>query len=469
MTITRGQKWFVAIALAINVIVWIVPSNVAEQVARDRQTLLGRYSREHFAWIIALIPITAISVWIHLSPNNQVKKKKAFKLVAALMAIVPVLLAFDVYLRLTIDWGYEMGELAYHRTPDRRIEGVFEDKPAAYRTYPNAPPGFGRVEYVMTIDRRGFRNLETLDDCQVLALGDSFTEGSRVSDEEAWPRRFSTLSGAKVYSLGISGYAPQHMLAAFREYGVSLEPQYVFLSIYEGNDFRSAKPLKKAPAEWTRIFKRSPLREALDEFLIQSLGPIGAKRDLSELDILSWQPIAYPSGDSARHYAFPPSFLEHHYESREDFESGKHWSRFREIIEEILQVTRDSGAELVLIYGPTKPRVVMPLVRDTLPADKVRAFTNIRGKVELPPADEFLGRMFEYLDAKEDVTRQWCQKNGVAFVSLTEPLRDAVREGRQPFYTYDEHWSPIGHEVAARTLDAFFRNQPVPTTQESSP
>ena len=49
MKITTGQKLFVLGVLLVNAGVWIVPSDVVELMARDRQTLLGRYSREHLA------------------------------------------------------------------------------------------------------------------------------------------------------------------------------------------------------------------------------------------------------------------------------------------------------------------------------------------------------------------------------------------------------------------------------------
>ena len=107
------------------------------------------------------------------------------------------------------------------------------------------------------------------------------------------------------------------------------------------------------------------------------------------------------------------------------------------------------GARLTIVYAPTKPHVVMPLVYDKLPADKLRAFTAMKAKSTLPPADEFKRSLFDDLDVKEAVTQQWCKSNGVGFISLTAPLRDAVRKGQQVFYTYDEHWSPTGHEVVA--------------------
>lgn len=452
MRITRGQQLFVAVAAAINLALWIVPSNLVELVARDRHTLLGRYSREHFAWMLALLPISLVACWLHLSPDRTVKKRRAFKLLAALLVLVPSLLAVDIYLRATKSWNYVLGDLAYHRPPNWKLTGVFEDKPEAARTYPHAPPGFGAVPYSITTDHRGFRNLADRDRCDVVALGDSFTEGSKVSDEQVWPHRLEALTGRTVSNLGCSGYAPQHSLAALREYGLAMQPGNVLLLVYEGNDFRSAKPLKKAPAEWSRFFKRSPIVEAVDQFLIANLGPIGATRSLPALDVLSWQPIAYPPGDKAHYYAFPPSFLEHAYMSQAEFESSKYWDRTRAIFEEIRTVCAAHAARLSIVFAPSKPHVVMPLVWDSLPADQVRAFTAIRNKVALPDARTFMTELRAGLDAKEETLAEWCAASDVTMISLTEPMREAVAAGRQVYYTYDEHWTPEGHALAAEVI-----------------
>jgi hypothetical protein len=37
-------------------------------------------------------------------------------------------------------------------------------------------------------------------------------------------------------------------------------------------------------------------------------------------------------------------------------------------------------------------------------------------------------------------------------VSATEPLRRAIAAGEQVYFTYDQHWTRLGHEVAARLV-----------------
>lgn len=452
------QWGFPALVVLVNVLLWAIPSDVVDLVARDNQTLLGRYGRTHFAWNLALIPVSAVALYIHFSPNAAAKKRKGFRVAAVLLVLVPATLALDVYLRLTQEYSYVLDGLAYRRTPGQTYTGAYDDVPETHRTYPEAPPGFGRVPWTLTIDERGYRNPTCLDHYDVVALGDSFTGGSRVDDAQAWPVRFTERTGIPVYNLGMSGYAPQNCLAALKEKGLRLKPKYVFWLICEGNDFRQAKVTDKAPPEWSRFFKRSPLVRLLDQFLIRTLGPIGARRHLDGLEMLSWMPVACPPGPNARYYAFPPSFLVHHYVSREEFEDGKHWKRTRANLEAMLAACKQAQAKLVIFYAPTKPHVVLPLVKDTLPADKVRAFTALQAKKELPEPAVFLRNLFEYLDVQEAVVAQWCREQHVPFVSLTQPLRDAVAAGRQPYYTYNDHWSPVGHEVAGTVAAEFWQS-----------
>ena len=47
--------WLVLLLLG-NLGLWLVPSDIVEQIARDRQTMLGRYSRTQFGWMLGLIP-----------------------------------------------------------------------------------------------------------------------------------------------------------------------------------------------------------------------------------------------------------------------------------------------------------------------------------------------------------------------------------------------------------------------------
>ena len=76
-------------------------------------------------------------------------------------------------------------------------------------------------------------------------------------------------------------------------------------------------------------------------------------------------------------------------------------------------------------------------------------------KKELPEPATFLANLLDRVDAKESVVRQWCERESIPIVSVTEALRRVAVEGRQVYYTYDQHWTPEGQQVAADCVHRF--------------
>jgi len=63
---------------------------------------------------------------------------------------------------------------------------------------------------------------------RIVVLGDSFTFGEDVGDEEAWPRRLEALlPGTEVLNLGVHGYGHDQMLLYLKEEGLKYHPDVV--------------------------------------------------------------------------------------------------------------------------------------------------------------------------------------------------------------------------------------------------
>ena len=122
------------------------------------------------------------------------------------------------------------------------------------------------------------------------------------------------------------------------------------------------------------------------------------------------------------------------------------------LIERMRDACTEANARFVLVYAPTKAHVVMPIVADRLPVAKVRSFASLALKEDLPGASAFLSQVVDRSDGRESVVRFWCEREGNAFISTTEVLRSAVRRGIQTYFTYDQHWTPLGHEAVAELV-----------------
>ncbi len=459
MKLIRRQKVWLTIVVATNLILWIVPSDVVEQIARDRQTMLGRYSQTHFAWIVAVALLSLLSFYVDWS-TGATYKKRWFRVLASLLIFVPALAAVDFLMRSPAQQHYVRDTVAYHRPVNAVFELAFEDKPEAYRTYPDAPSGFGTVTCTLHTDARGFRNQSGLQQADVVVLGDSFAEGSKVSDEHAWPRRLAEQTGLTVYNLGMSGYDPLHYRESLKEVGVALKPRFVICQLYEGNDFRSAKADRKRlhpslSKRFEQFLGRSPAVKGLTHVLTETFGPLRAHGRVAGVEILDWLPLRIPDGPDAKFYAFAPKQLRDMVAGADTFAGDKHWLNAQQHVSEMNRLCDEAGCRLVVVFAPTKAHVTLPLVADRLPAKKVWAFTKISYRKALPSPPALLAGLVEHADAREAVVREWCARESIPFLSLTSVLRTAVLAGEQTYYTYDQHWTPTGHAVVASAIQRF--------------
>lgn len=114
---------------------------------------------------------------------------------------------------------------------------------------PIAPTGISAVKFhtsefdiVMHQNRFGFRGSEkTLRKGQIVALGDSFTIGWGLADDQTWPARLEALLRRRgrdvdVYNLGKAGTDTLEQVEIARNYLPLLKPSLVILSIVQGDD-----------------------------------------------------------------------------------------------------------------------------------------------------------------------------------------------------------------------------------------
>ena len=130
MKLIARQKIWLAVVIVTNLLLWIIPSDVVELIARDRQTLLGRYSREHFTWILAVGLISMVSFYIDWSVG-ETYKRRWLQVIATLALLLPLLFVVDFLLRDPVGDHYVRESVAYHRPADMDLELGFEDRPAA--------------------------------------------------------------------------------------------------------------------------------------------------------------------------------------------------------------------------------------------------------------------------------------------------------------------------------------------------
>ena len=91
--------------------------------------------------------------------------------------------------------------------------------------------GFGRSFH--TIDADGLRfsgEGHVSSDGSILAVGDSFTYGDEVRDEEAWPAQLQRLTGRRVLNGGVTGYGFDQIVLRAEQLAAVHRPSVIIVS-----------------------------------------------------------------------------------------------------------------------------------------------------------------------------------------------------------------------------------------------
>jgi hypothetical protein len=323
------------------------------------------------------------------------------------------------------------------------------------RSYPRRVAGYRSRPIVLTTDDRGLRNAPRGGRYDVVVAGDSFTEGSMVSDGETWWSLLARDTGRRIYNTAVSGLSVREYLNNWAAFGLDSGATTLVVMLYEGNDW---KPLARpaAPVEagfFDFAFGDTPLRWRAERALIELLAPIGADRPPPPSPGLAWMPVRVDAGGATRHYAFEPKHLMRLDWDPAAFAAAPEWTTNEAVLRELVALARERGVRVAIAYAPSKPHVVLPLVRDRVTAEQLHAFAAFRhhaGRLPDPPA--LRDRLFAHLDTQEQTLAHWCATRNVPFLSLTEPLRAAMAEGIPVYFTYDPHWTEQGHAIVAAHL-----------------
>jgi hypothetical protein len=451
---------------------WVLPSNVPRLIARQDDVLLGRYSEAHLvAAVLAslLLGPAAFMLWRGVGLLEV--------LVRALLVGAGGYLAFAVasiasyspakqrYLETPVQAlvgtaPVPLEGITLRRQPDRRFELERADRPGPARSYPDAPRGFPESRVILTTDGDGFRNPEPSDAYDAVISGDSFAEGSMVTDEEVWGAQLARRLDRRIHNVAVSGATPRIYLNNLLAYGTTGGPKLAIVSFYEGNDFKDHQPALAAMnggspsflerlAVWRRLaFKESPLRARLKRALIGSLGPRNADAPVRPHQGLSWMPVAVEGPKGRVHYAFEPRDLLRLAIRRDRFERSPGWTQNAAVLREIARWASAGGLQLLVVYVPSKPRVVVPLVREQVSPAALRAFLAF-AKSDLPPPERLAETLYAELETVESTFFDECRADRIECLSLTAPLREATAQGVQAYFTYDPHWTPLGHTIVA--------------------
>ena len=469
----RLRRALAALLALATLAAWLAPYDVARFVAKQEVVLLGRYTVGIFTGLVIGSALLLLLAGLLASRRSLGEAAALAVLVLSSVAvgasIVSVWSYVEIpprYLRRSLEEVVPDPALRARlrgsvmtRQPGLLWKTVRRDEPPPGRSFPRAAEGFPPRRIELRTDDRGLRNLERRGSYDLVVAGDSFTEGSMVDDSQTWWRLLGERTGLRVYNVAVSGLQPLEYLNHFAAFGLELSPRTALFAVYEGNDFKGYDPrdaeAPPAPSLADRalgwLHGDSPIRGRLKRVFIDWLAPIGAQRPLPPGSGLDWMPVPVAAGGSVHHYAFEPRNVLG-LALGDDFAASREWREASEVFETIAELTAERGVRLVFLYVPAKEHVVLPLVQEQISPEALRSFLALGSRKELPPAPELAAKIYAGLDARESVMREWCRGRGVELLSATALLREHMAAGEQVYFTYDQHWTELGHAAVGEWL-----------------
>jgi hypothetical protein len=235
---------------------------------------------------------------------------------------------------------------------------------------------------------------------RIVVLGDSFTFGEDVSDDEAWPSRLEALMPAtEVLNLGVHGYGHDQMLLYLKEEGLRYRPDVVVVGFLPDDMERNVVAFRDY---------------AKPRFVLED-----GRLELTNV------PVPTPD-DVLRREAFRPRFLDlltmlrGHYLRR----SGRDQDTMREItlpiLDEMNAAITAAGARAGFAYLP------------------------VYGEIDKPEPG-MTGRERFFFS-------HWRQR-GIQSMYLRPYFLEKLRRGVE-FKTYG-HWGPLEHQTVAEGVKAY--------------
>ena len=334
-----------------------------------------------------------------------------------------------------------------------RALGYFATAEAAllfppHSTFESATSEF---HYRATVNSLGFRGPELRERrVRVMTLGDSFTFGWGVNDDEPWPRVLERLLGedVEVVNLGKSGANPPDYEVIADAAVPFLRPDLVVVGLLQMNDVGAAL----VPPSASPIVPRG----WLDQATMPPPSVITAEDVRAE-----WQGIAeriiaeFTSAEAAKYASLDP-------EIRALFESGRLEPT------KIRRITRDPEAPLRLMAVPPTEEARTLEAAAAAHLSRVREIAEAQGATVLAVSVPVIVSVLPELRGSirmgfvqlpwlasssiaDDQAQRIADAAGVPLVVVTDEVRRAARE-RELYFPLDAHFTAAGHTTFAEAI-----------------
>ncbi|MEQ9406396.1 MAG: SGNH/GDSL hydrolase family protein [Fuerstiella sp.] len=100
---------------------------------------------------------------------------------------------------------------------------------------PDSELGYVLDSQLSDVDENGFRNASVPDHVDIVAIGDSHTQGLNTDHDNCWPQQLGQRLNQTVYNMGVAGYGPLQYEKLVIQ-ALQRRPKLIFIGLYLGND-----------------------------------------------------------------------------------------------------------------------------------------------------------------------------------------------------------------------------------------
>jgi lysophospholipase L1-like esterase len=330
--------------------------------------------------------------------------------------------------------------------------------------------------YRFHTDEEGFRNAHTRPNIAVAALGDSFTDAQTMSVEFSWPMQLERKIGQPVQNYGTAGFGPQQELLTLEEFTLPHHPRVVVLAFFGGNDIRDAEvfelkgrtdaaidrpelgwPIKKIvtradtwfvvnafQAAATRVASASEFKPITKAVVERGFEPAGPTFDRGMFTV--------PVGTGTLRWAFMPPYLGWLTYSNRDLARRAGWRIADRSLVRMARLSAAAGAQLVVAFIPSKAQVYLPVLARSMDTTTLgRALQEVLQMPSPPDINRLLGNRL----AANELVRDVCVREHIAFLDLTPVLQARVEAGYDMYFADDSHLNEDGEAAVADALARF--------------
>jgi hypothetical protein len=140
-----------------------------------------------------------------------------------------------------------------------------------------------------------------------------------------------------------------------------------------------------------------------------------------------------------------------YFEGRTPIVSLENWLR------RISRRSRDKGADVAVLYIPTKLSAWWPVLGPILDYGRLYRFlsSNKRFNGTIRSPESLRSVLPRTVDIWRNSLSEFCRGEGIGFIDLTDPYRDAIVRGGNVFREFDTHWNEEGIRIAAAEVSRY--------------